>query len=69
MRIQLSVLLSLAAILVPIRATNPNPIVAVTGGKIHGTLLEPGEAAFKGIPYARPPVGEFRWTSFGRSRK
>jgi para-nitrobenzyl esterase len=61
MRIQLSVLLSLAAIPVPIRATNPNPIVAVTGGKIHGTLLEPGGATFKGVPYARPPVGEFRW--------
>src|SRR5262249_44851200 len=61
MRIQLSILLSLAAIPVPSRATNPNPIVAVTGGKIHGALLEPGGAAFKGIPYARPPVGEFRW--------
>jgi para-nitrobenzyl esterase len=40
---------------------DPNPIVAVTGGKIRGTLLEPGGATFKGIPYARPPVDEFRW--------
>ena len=61
MRIQLSILFSLAAIPVPSRATNPNPIVAVTGGKIRGSLLEPSGAAFKGIPYARPPIGEFRW--------
>lgn len=61
MRIQLIFLLSLAAIPVPIRATNPNPIVAVTGGKIRGTFLEPGGATFKGVPYAHPPVGEFRW--------
>ena len=61
MRIQLSVLLSLSAIPVPILATNPSPIVAVTGGMIRGVLLDPAGAAFKGIPYARPPVGEFRW--------
>jgi para-nitrobenzyl esterase len=61
MRIQLIALLSLAAIPVPIRATNPNPIVAVTGGKVRGTLLDAGGAAFKGIPYARPPINEFRW--------
>jgi para-nitrobenzyl esterase len=61
MRIELSVLLSLAAVPVPIRAANPNPIVAVTGGKIHGTVLDPDGAAFKGVPYARPPVGDFRW--------
>src|SRR5215475_565441 len=61
MRIELSVLVSVVAISIPIRATEPNPIVAVTGGKIHGTLLEPAGATFKGIPYARPPVGEFRW--------
>jgi para-nitrobenzyl esterase len=61
MRIQWSILFSLAAIPVPSPATNPNPIVAVTGGKIRGALLDPGGAAFKGIPYARPPVGEFRW--------
>ena len=61
MRLQLSVLLSLAATAVPIHATNPNPIVAVTGGMIQGALLDPAGAAFKGIPYARPPVNEFRW--------
>ena len=37
------------------------PIVAVTGGRVRGVLLEPQGAVFKGIPYARPPIGELRW--------
>src|SRR5712671_1768406 len=35
--------------------------VAVTGGQIHGAMLDKGGAVFKGIPYAAPPVGELRW--------
>ena len=39
-----------------------DPIVTVTGGHIQGRLLPaPGGAAFKGIPYAAPPVGDLRW--------
>ncbi|PWU01101.1 MAG: carboxylesterase family protein [Terriglobia bacterium] len=37
------------------------PALAVTGGEIRGSLLEKGGAAFKGIPFAQPPVGELRW--------
>ena len=38
------------------------PIVTVTGGLVQGQLLAaPGGAAFKGIPYAAPPVGDLRW--------
>jgi para-nitrobenzyl esterase len=37
-----------------------DPVVSVTGGQIKGRLLQAG-AAFKGIPYAAPPVGDLRW--------
>ena len=37
------------------------PLVAVTGGKIRGRLTPDGGAAFKKIPYARPPIGNLRW--------
>ena len=41
---------------------NAGPIVKVTGGQVQGRLLpESGGAAFKGIPYAAPPVGDLRW--------
>jgi len=43
-----------------VRAQN-EPVVAVTGGKIRGSLTGDGGAAFKAIPYARPPVGDLRW--------
>ena len=42
-------------------AQQAGPLVAVTGGIIRGLLTEDGGAAFKGIPYARPPVGNLRW--------
>jgi para-nitrobenzyl esterase len=37
------------------------PSVRVDGGLIRGTLNDGGGAAFKGIAYAQPPVGELRW--------
>jgi len=35
--------------------------VPVSGGQVRGGLLEKGGAAFKGIPFAQPPVGDLRW--------
>ena len=37
--------------------------VAVTGGQIQGAVTDgnPDIIAFKGIPYAAPPVGDLRW--------
>jgi para-nitrobenzyl esterase len=37
------------------------PLVDVTGGRIRGERLTGGGAVFKGIPYAHPPTGDFRW--------
>ena len=42
-------------------ATAEDPVVAVSGGRIKGRLTGDGGAAFKGVPFARPPLGEFRW--------
>jgi len=42
-------------------AAQTDPVVAVTGGEIRGRLTTDGGAAFKGIPYARPPLGDLRW--------
>jgi para-nitrobenzyl esterase len=35
--------------------------VSVSEGKLHGSLAANGEAVFKGIPFAQPPVGNLRW--------
>jgi len=42
-------------------AAETGPVVTVTGGQIRGRSTPDGGAAFKGIPYARPPLGGLRW--------
>ena len=49
-------------------AARTDPVVSVSGGQIRGRMTADksaasadGGAAFKAIPYARPPVGALRW--------
>jgi para-nitrobenzyl esterase len=37
-------------------------VIATTQGQVAGTTLATGTRVFRGIPYARPPIGAARWT-------
>ena len=49
----------LALALTPL-ALGEVPILKVTGGEVSG-VIDDGVRAYKGIPFAAPPVGELRW--------
>jgi para-nitrobenzyl esterase len=51
----------LAVASLSVMAQQSPPVVDVTGGRIRGEQLTAGGAVFKGIPYAHPPTGDFRW--------
>jgi len=38
-----------------------SPIVQIVNGTLKGTVEQSGVNSFKGIPFAAPPVGTFRW--------
>jgi para-nitrobenzyl esterase len=38
-----------------------DPVATVTGGQVRGRVLPSGIAAYKGLPFAAPPVGDLRW--------
>ena len=41
-------------------AAAAGPVVDAPAGKVEGSEVK-GSRAFKGIPYAAPPVGKLRW--------
>ena len=50
-----------AVALVGAQAPAPGPTATIGSGQIRGTALARSGAVFKGIPYAAPPIGDFRW--------
>ncbi len=41
--------------------TGVTPVVRTTGGAVQGITLPSGVRAFRGVPFAAPPVRELRW--------
>lgn len=39
----------------------PRPTATISAGQLRGSLTYDGEAVFKNIPFAEPPVGNLRW--------
>jgi para-nitrobenzyl esterase len=61
MRRHIQLLTTIGALAIAAAACAAGPEVAVSGGKVRGSLATRGVAVFKGIPFAQPPVGDLRW--------
>ena len=44
----------------PAMAQSSGPVVTVTGGDVHGRMVN-GSLSFQGIPFAAPPLATLRW--------
>src|SRR5688572_21912610 len=54
--------LALAAVAAPAASNDPELVVRTDRGAVRG-LAEQDTRTFRGIPYAAPPTGEWRWRS------
>ncbi|HUI09230.1 MAG TPA: carboxylesterase/lipase family protein [Bacteroidota bacterium] len=62
-RIGAIIVLAAGALVSSAAAQTADTLIAVEGGTIRGTTAQAGSGVrvFRGIPYARPPVGALRW--------
>jgi len=62
MRLGLGYALAMAALAAPVEAAD-GPVVTVETGKLQGVAATIGGPVqiFRGVPYAKPPVGDLRW--------
>ena len=58
--LMLAVLLLFVALVLP-GCGGTDPVVETSYGKVEGVVGQRGVLAYKGIPYAKPPVGELRF--------
>jgi hypothetical protein len=42
-------------------APSESPVVAIAQGRLQGSIDAQGVRVFKGVPFAKPPVGPLRW--------
>lgn len=61
-KFSLLILVCLLLVLVSCTGKDSNPILSIEGGKVIGVeTATKGIVAYKGIPFAAPPVGDLRW--------
>ena len=57
-----SLLLLLSILFISFSKTDSNPVLTIEGGQVKGVETPTkGITAYKGIPFAAPPVGKLRW--------
>jgi len=51
----------LGSVVLVTRAAGDDPVAHLTARQLKGRMIPSGGAAFKGVPYAQPPLGDLRW--------